>query len=142
MLKATRASINIIQPACDNKGGGSISDSQKLVCLAHANYSHILWLLGMETFYGISITHSLCSKHIACQKNGREREQGSTQRKPNLKIRKRQRQVNSLKIYTLFSMLSFHVIFPDLLSQHIHQKREGNTWGKTENSKTKQCKSL
>jgi hypothetical protein len=23
----------------------------------------------MKSFYGISITHSLCSKHIVCQKN-------------------------------------------------------------------------
>lgn len=61
---------------------------------------------------------------------------GGVQRKPNLKSRKRQRQVNSLKIYTMFQwLLSFH--FPWLFKLVNILDPEGNIWRKAEKQTNK-----
>lgn len=66
----------------------------------------------METFYGISITHSLSSEHIACQKNGAGR--GSEE----AKLKKQEKAETSKFIEDLHHGFKgfFHLIFPDFLN--------------------------
>lgn len=98
--------------------------------------SYILWLLSMETFYGISITHSLCPKHTACQeKNGWR---GGGYRKPNLKKQEEAETSQFMEdLHLVFQPKLFPFISLDFFKLANTLDPGENTWGKTKKNENK-----
>lgn len=92
----------------------------------------------METFYGIFITHSLYSKHTACQKyDGGEAGGCREKRETNLQKQEGTDKWIHLKFTPCFQSFSFN--FPWLFKLANTLIRKENTWGKQKPNKQKKC---
>lgn len=90
----------------------------------------------METFYGISITHFLYSKHTACQKyDGGEAGGCREKRETNLQKQEGTDKWIHLRFTPCFQSFSFN--FPWLFKLANTLIRKENTWGKQKPNKQK-----